>query len=33
MGFGFPAALGAKMGRPDDDVYLITGDGFSLCIY
>ncbi|MES0491064.1 MAG: biosynthetic-type acetolactate synthase large subunit [Leptospirales bacterium] len=27
MGFGLPAALGAKMGRPDDDVYLITGDG------
>ncbi len=27
MGFGFPAALGAKIGVPDKDVVLITGDG------
>jgi acetolactate synthase I/II/III large subunit len=27
MGFGLPAAIGAKMGRPDKDVWLITGDG------
>ena len=27
MGFGLPAAIGAKYGRPDDDVILITGDG------
>jgi acetolactate synthase-1/2/3 large subunit len=27
MGFGLPAAIGAKMGRPDEDVWLITGDG------
>jgi acetolactate synthase-1/2/3 large subunit len=27
MGFGFPAALGAKMGRPEKEVWLITGDG------
>lgn len=27
MGFGLPAALGAKVARPDDDVILVTGDG------
>jgi acetolactate synthase-1/2/3 large subunit len=27
MGFGLPAALGTAMGRPDDEVWLIAGDG------
>jgi acetolactate synthase I/II/III large subunit len=27
MGFGFPAALGAKMGRPHEEVWAIVGDG------
>lgn len=27
MGFGFPAAIGAKIGKPDSDVVCITGDG------
>lgn len=27
MGFGLPAAIGAKYGRPDDEVILISGDG------
>src|SRR5690625_2507418 len=27
MGFGFPAAIGAQLGRPDDLVISITGDG------
>ncbi len=27
MGFGFPAAIGAKIGSPEKDVILITGDG------
>lgn len=27
MGFGFPAAMGVKINRPDDDVVLITGEG------
>jgi acetolactate synthase-1/2/3 large subunit len=27
MGFGLPAAIGAKIGRPDKDVWLISGDG------
>ncbi len=27
MGFGFPAALGAKVGCPDRDVVCISGDG------
>ena len=27
MGFGFPAAIGAKIGRPDDEVICIAGDG------
>lgn len=34
MGFGFPAAMGAKMGRPDEEVWAIVGDGgfqMTLC--
>ena len=27
MGFGLPAALGAKLGAPDKQVILIVGDG------
>jgi acetolactate synthase-1/2/3 large subunit len=27
MGFGLPAALGAKVGAPEQDVWLVTGDG------
>ncbi|MGL4675498.1 MAG: thiamine pyrophosphate-dependent enzyme, partial [Wohlfahrtiimonas sp.] len=27
MGFGLPAAMGAKLGAPDKDVACITGDG------
>jgi acetolactate synthase-1/2/3 large subunit len=27
MGFGLPAAIGAKIGRPDKEVWLVTGDG------
>lgn len=27
MGFGLPAAMGAKVARPDDESILITGDG------
>lgn len=27
MGFGFPAALGAKLGRPEEEVWAIVGDG------
>jgi acetolactate synthase-1/2/3 large subunit len=27
MGFGFPAALGAKFARPEADVWAIVGDG------
>jgi acetolactate synthase-1/2/3 large subunit len=27
MGFGLPAAIGAKLGRPDKEVWLVTGDG------
>jgi acetolactate synthase-1/2/3 large subunit len=27
MGFGFPAAIGAKIGRPDKTVFAIEGDG------
>lgn len=30
MGFGLPAALGAKVGEPDKTVLLITGDGSVL---
>ncbi|MEZ4667803.1 MAG: biosynthetic-type acetolactate synthase large subunit [Anaerolineae bacterium] len=34
MGFGLPAAIGAKFGRPDDDIWAIVGDGgfqMTLC--
>ena len=27
MGFGIPAAIGAKFARPDKEVWAITGDG------
>ena len=27
MGYGFPAAIGAKLGNPDKEVICITGDG------
>jgi acetolactate synthase-1/2/3 large subunit len=27
MGFGLPAAIGAKMGRPGEEVWAIVGDG------
>ncbi len=27
MGFGFPAAIGAKMARPDEEIWAIVGDG------
>ncbi|MFW6189427.1 MAG: biosynthetic-type acetolactate synthase large subunit [Planctomycetota bacterium] len=27
MGYGLPAAIGAQLGRPDETVVLITGDG------
>ena len=27
MGFGLPAAIGAKMGRPEKNVWAIAGDG------
>ena len=27
MGFGFPAALGAKLGRPEAEVWAVVGDG------
>lgn len=27
MGFGFPAAIGAKFGKPEDEVWAIVGDG------
>jgi acetolactate synthase-1/2/3 large subunit len=27
MGYGFPAAIGAKIGNPDKDVICISGDG------
>ncbi len=27
MGFGLPAAIGAKMGRPEETVWVIAGDG------
>lgn len=30
MGFGFPAAIGAKLGRPDKEVFDIAGDGSFL---
>jgi len=34
MGFGFPAAIGAKFGQPDEEVWAIVGDGgfqMTLC--
>ncbi|MBQ42019.1 MAG: acetolactate synthase, large subunit, biosynthetic type [Gemmatimonadetes bacterium] len=34
MGYGFPAAVGAQLGRPDDTVVAIVGDGgfqMTLC--
>ena len=27
MGFALPAAIGAKMGRPDAEVWVVVGDG------
>lgn len=27
MGYGFPAAIGAKLGNPHKDVIVISGDG------
>lgn len=27
MGYGFPAAIGAKLGNPDADVFAVSGDG------
>ncbi|RJX28569.1 MAG: biosynthetic-type acetolactate synthase large subunit [Desulfarculus sp.] len=30
MGFGLPAAIGAKLGRPEREVFLIDGDGSFL---
>ena len=27
MGYGLPAAIGAKMGQPDKEVWAIIGDG------
>ena len=27
MGFGFPAAMGAKVAKPESEVWLIAGDG------
>jgi acetolactate synthase-1/2/3 large subunit len=27
MGFGFPAAIGAKLGCPDEEVWAVVGDG------
>lgn len=30
MGFGFPAAIGAKLGNPDKEVFDIAGDGSFL---
>jgi acetolactate synthase-1/2/3 large subunit len=32
MGFGFPAAIGAKVARPDKKVMAITGDGGLLMV-
>jgi acetolactate synthase-1/2/3 large subunit len=34
MGFGFPAAIGARFGRPDAEVWAVVGDGgfqMTLC--
>ncbi len=34
MGFGFPAAIGAQMGRPDDIVVAVVGDGgFQMTLF
>jgi len=27
MGFGWPAAIGAKLGRPESEVWAVVGDG------
>jgi len=33
MGFGLPAAIGAKIAAPDKEVFLVTGDGsLQMCI-
>lgn len=33
MGFGLPAAIGAKLGAPDREVFLVTGDGsLQMCM-
>lgn len=34
MGFGFPAAIGAQIGRPDDVVVAVVGDGgFQMTLF
>ena len=34
MGFGFPAAIGAQLGKPDDVVAAIVGDGgFQMTLF
>jgi acetolactate synthase-1/2/3 large subunit len=34
MGFGFPAAIGAQLGRPDDLVVAVVGDGgFQMTLF
>jgi acetolactate synthase-1/2/3 large subunit len=34
MGFGFPAAIGAQLGRPDDLVIAVVGDGgFQMTLF
>lgn len=30
MGYGLPAAIGARIGNPDRDVVVISGDGGKL---
>ena len=32
MGFGFPAAMGAKIAMPDSDVVAVCGDGGFLMV-
>ena len=32
MGFGFPAAMGAKVAMPENDVVAVTGDGGFLMV-
>ena len=32
MGFGLPAAIGAKVARPDDDVVCLAGDGSLIMV-